>query len=253
MDVFEDYADLYDLFYSEKDYGAECNYIIELTGKYLESPVRSILDVGCGTGGHAFIWSQNGFDVTGLDLSSAMLTHARGKVKGLKPSISFHEGDVRNFDLGRKFDIVTAMFAVMSYQTATKDILSALHSVRKHLKKNGLFIFDAWSGPCVMSDPPRERVGYFEREEIEILRTVRTDHDISIHLVSVHYDILCIFGDRVVKRIQETHRMRYFFPQEVDDYASRTGFKVMSCEPFMGQGDDLRIKDWNATFILKAV
>ena len=55
MTVFNDYANMYDLFYKDKDYSAECHYVINLINKYSESPISSILDIGCGTGGHALI------------------------------------------------------------------------------------------------------------------------------------------------------------------------------------------------------
>ncbi|NJD54866.1 MAG: class I SAM-dependent methyltransferase, partial [Nitrospirae bacterium] len=221
MTNFDDYADLYDLFYRDKDYRAECSYIKALADNYAGRPVGSLLDIGCGTGGHALVWAKAGLDVTGLDRSDRMLMHAREKARKAGLNVPFLEGDVRGFDLGKKFDAITAMFAVMSYQTATEDILSALCSVRKHLDPAGLFFFDAWSGPGVLSDPPHDRVSSFLRGSMEILRTVKPVHDVSRHVVDVHYDILCIEGERIMKRVRETHPMRYFFPQEIADYASR--------------------------------
>ena len=119
MTVFNDYANMYDLFYKDKDYSAGCHYVIDLINKYSELPISSILDIGCGTGGHALIWAKDGIDVAGLDMSPTMLKYANEKVSELELPISFIEGDVRSFDIGRKFDAVTAMFAVMSYQTQT--------------------------------------------------------------------------------------------------------------------------------------
>jgi SAM-dependent methyltransferase len=182
-----------------------------------------------------------------------MLHQAMKKAQHLNGSVSFLEGDATNFNLERKFDAVTAMFAVMSYQTAGEDILAALHSVRRHLERGGLFLFDAWSGPGVLSDPPRDRVSSFRKGELEILRTVKPEHDASRHVVDVRYDILCIKGDNIIKRIREVHPMRYFFPQEIADYASRTGFELICSEPFMKQEESLRISDWNVLFVLRAV
>src|SRR3972149_731314 len=253
MTVFNDYATMYDLFYKDKDYSAECHYVINLINKYSVLPISSILDIGCGTGGHALIWAKDGIDVAGLDMSPTMLKYAKEKASELKLPISFMEGDVRSFDIGRKFDAVTAMFAVMSYQTQTEEILSALRSVRCHLEPGGLFLFDVWSGPGVISDPPTERVRSFMRDGIEILRTVRPVHDVSSHVVKVHYDILCIKDEKILKRVKEVHGMRYLFPQEVADFASRTGFQIVTSEPFMKHGESLRVDDWNVMFVLRAV
>jgi SAM-dependent methyltransferase len=253
MEVFNDYAEFYDLFYGEKDYQGECRYVIELARKHSERPVKSLLDIGCGTGGHALLWAKDGIEVSGLDRSPEMLVYAREKAKRTGCSVSFHEGDIRGFDMKRKFDLAVAMFAVLSYQNSTEDVLSALLSVRRHLDTGGLFLFDAWSGPGVLSDPPLERVGSFVKGDVEIIRTVKPEHDVSNHVVNVNYDILCIKGDRVIKRIKEIHPMRYFFPQEMADLASRCEFEVIAVEPFMRPDEGLRVDDWNAMFALRAM
>jgi ubiquinone/menaquinone biosynthesis C-methylase UbiE len=250
---FNDYADFYDLFYAEKDYRAECDYIRTVADTYAERPLRKLLDVGCGTGAHALLWAQDGLEITGLDRSPPMLQRARKKARDMQCKVTFREGDARNFNLERKFDAVTAMFAVMSYQTAVEDILAALHSVRRHLERSGLFLFDSWSGPGVLSDPPHDRVSSFRKGDMEILRTVKPEHDVSRHVVDVHYDILCIKGDKILKRIREVHPMRYFFPQEVAEYASRAGFELIHSEPFMKQEEGPGSSDWNALFVLRAV
>jgi SAM-dependent methyltransferase len=253
MEVFNEYAALYDLFYRDKDYRAECGYVMGLIEKHSGRPVRSILDIGCGTGGHAIVWAGQGIEVCCLELSEEMLKQAREKAEGLKLDIAFVAADLRGFDLERTFDAVTAMFAVMSYQTRTEDILAALNSARRHLEPGGVFIFDVWSGTGVISDPPGDRVGHFEMDGMEIIRTARADHNQDLHLVKVHYDIVCIKGDRVIKRVREVHEMHYLFPDEVAGYAARTGFEMAACEPFMKHGASLGLDDWNATFVLKAV
>ena len=47
------YADAYDLLYQDKDYDAECDLIESLFKNYGESGIKSVLDLGCGTGNHA--------------------------------------------------------------------------------------------------------------------------------------------------------------------------------------------------------
>lgn len=253
MAVFEDYAELYDLFYQDKSYSAECGDVMGLVKKHSSHPVESILDLGCGTGGHALEWAKEGFHVSGLDRSQAMLSKARNKAEKLNLKVSFFEGDIRNFDLGQTFDSVTAMFAVMSYQTKTEDVLSAFNSVNRHLKSGGLFVFDVWFGPGVISDPPGDRVKSFEKDGMEILRTVQADHNLERHVVTVNYDILCIRDNIIVKRIREKHDMRYFFPKEITDYASSCGFEVLASKAFVGEDEALKIKDWNATFVLRKI
>src|SRR5260370_19816834 len=102
--VFQKYANLYDLFYAKKDYSRECAYILNLLTRHLGRKPKSILDLGCGTGGHALIWASKGVAVTGLDRSEAMLEQARRTLQAVSGRVLFVNGDVRKFNLGKKFD-----------------------------------------------------------------------------------------------------------------------------------------------------
>ena len=111
--------------------------------------VKTILDIGCGTGNHSIPLARRGYQVTGVDLSENMLAHAREKARSSNapPSLAFVQGDARIVDLNQKFDAVLMMFAVLGYQLTNEDVLAALNNVRKHLIPGGLFIFDVWYGP----------------------------------------------------------------------------------------------------------
>ncbi len=61
-----------------------------------------VLDLGCGTGELTAQIAACGADVVGLDASPAMLRQARARF----PSMEWHEGDARDFDLGTDFDAV---------------------------------------------------------------------------------------------------------------------------------------------------
>ena len=52
--IFEaEYADTYDIVYREKDYAREVAAIGRLFERYKADPIKSVLDLGCGTGRHA--------------------------------------------------------------------------------------------------------------------------------------------------------------------------------------------------------
>jgi predicted TPR repeat methyltransferase len=72
----ENYANQYDRLYRDKDYAAECDFLETLFAQ-AATPVRRILDLGCGTGGHALPLAQRGLHVTGVDLSAGMLAFAQ--------------------------------------------------------------------------------------------------------------------------------------------------------------------------------
>ena len=77
MSTFSKYSEYYDLFYKDKDYEAECDFIEEVFKRYSSIPVKSILDIGCGTGGHAIPLTKRDHSVTGIDISTTMLEKAK--------------------------------------------------------------------------------------------------------------------------------------------------------------------------------
>jgi len=158
--IFEsDYADTYDIVYRDKDYAREVEAIGHLFERHRTGAIKSVLDLGCGTGRHAILLARSDLDVVGVDQSDAMLDHARKLAQEGKPgnSLTFLKGDVRDFDAGNTFDAALMMFNVLGYMTSNDDLLAALRSVRRHVRDGGLFVFDIWYGPAVAArtTPPR--------------------------------------------------------------------------------------------------
>ena len=82
-DVFgQEYAAAYDLLYADKDYDAECD-LLERIFRESGRPVRTVLDLGCGTGAHAVRLAQRGYEVVGVDLSEDMLRIARDRARSV--------------------------------------------------------------------------------------------------------------------------------------------------------------------------
>ena len=138
MKAFERYAEYYDLIYKDKDYERECDFIEEVFRRFSSHPIKSILDGGCGTGGHALPLAKRGYQITGIDSSEIMLKRATKKAAGSNLNLDFHLADLRQFELGKKYDTCICMFAVMGYITETEDILKTLRSVRRHLNAGSI-------------------------------------------------------------------------------------------------------------------
>ena len=76
-----DYASAYDSMYADKDYERECDVIEEAFRRFANGFVRSVLDLGAGTGNHALPLAGRGYEVAGVDLSGEMVEIARGKAR----------------------------------------------------------------------------------------------------------------------------------------------------------------------------
>ena len=246
MDNFKLYAEYYNLLYKNKDYKAEADYVEKLFLE-LNPDSKSILDLGCGSGKHAFEFYKKGYSVTGVDLSDMML-----KLTGELPpnDIEFLKGDVRNVNLNRKFDVVVSLLHVLSYQQTNEDIKAFFSAATKHLKPGGVLIFDFWYGPGVLNDKPVVRKRDLENDKVKITRIAEPEIHYDQNIVDVNYTML--INDKIGKHfseIKETHKMRFLFSPELDLFSSLTGLKIKGKYEWMKSGD-LSGTPWNAVFVL---
>lgn len=220
MSVFGNYARYYNLLYLDKDYVGEAEFIHQLLQTHAPS-TQSILELGCGTGNHALLLAEKGYEVQGVDLSDEMLQQVGDRFSQLPQELAsrlaFSQGDIRNIQLNRQFDAIISLFHVISYQTTNEDLQAVFGTVKAHLKPGGVFIFDCWYGPAVLSDRPTVRVKRLEDEEISITRIAEPVMYPNQNLVNVNYQVF--IKDKktaAVEELQETHQMRYLFKPEID-------------------------------------
>ena len=108
------------------------------------------------------------------------------------------------------------MFAVLGYQHTNAEVLDALATARAHLEVGGLFAFDVWYGPAVLSERPSERVKVIETGDQRIIRVASGSLDEPNHLCTVDYRLWTLEGDQLVGEVTESHAMRFFFPLELE-------------------------------------
>lgn len=247
MKHFKEYSKYYDLLYRDKDYNAEVAYIDEIIRKYKQGNA-SLLDIGCGTGKHASIFADKGYEVHGVDISETMINIAK---ENYGQKAMFSNQDMRFLDLNKKFDVITSLFHVMSYQTDNDSVRSCFKSVNSHLNNDGIFIFDCWYGPGVVNDLPSVRVKRMSDEQYDIVRIAEPVIHWNESVIDVNFDIL-IKEKRssVLTQIQEKHPMRYFFKNEVALFAQEFGFKIVDFFAWLSFNEPTS-KDWYVVFVLK--
>jgi len=251
MDVFDRYAQYYDLFYRDKNYADEVNYVDALIKKHAVGETKTILDLGCGTGGHAILLAQKGYHVTGVDRSDTMLAIAEEKKRQTGASVELQKGDICTVDLRKRFDVAIAMFAVMGYQTTNEALESALLNAAKHLNPGGLLIFDAWFGPAVIAQKPRDKILIVEKGSGSVIRLTRPNLDIISQIVDVNFTMLHVENDAILNRVEETHKMRFFFTQELEFMLTTTGYQAVGMHPFMELKGELTERNWNMAVIAR--
>lgn len=142
--LFENYASQYDNENFVQGTSGECDFI-EKEINY-DKQIR-ILDLGCGTGRHSIELTKRGYDVTGIDLSEALIKKAREKAKAENLKIDFHIHDARNLPFREEFDLIImiceAAFPLMETDEMNYQIL---RSAANSLKNNGKLIFTTLNG-----------------------------------------------------------------------------------------------------------
>ena len=252
--VFGDlYASSYDALYEDKDYEGECDLFERVFKRFATAPVRSVLDLGCGTGGHAWPMARRGYDVVGVDRSAGMLAAARAKGRttpGDGPS--FVAGDIRALDLGRTFDAVLMPFAVLGCQLSDDDVRSTLRTIRRHLPVGGLLLFDIWWGSAVLRERPADRVKRGSRGDRTFLRSATATLDPSRPVCTVDYHLREMSHGRLVNEVAEAHRVRYFFRPEIEQFLASAGLVLEQVSAFPQIDAPADEASWNALVVARA-
>jgi SAM-dependent methyltransferase len=141
VDHFEAFARFYDLDYAGMD--ADLLMIQHLAAS-CDGP---ILELACGTGRILEPLAAKGYQVTGVDVSPAMLALARQKLgaAGLAASVDLVEQDMRELELDQTFALIFAVSSSFQHLLTLDDQLEALARIRRHLKPGGLFLVDLFN------------------------------------------------------------------------------------------------------------
>lgn len=247
MSLFGEYARYYDLLYRDKDYAAEVAYIHDILQQHCPA-AHSILNLGCGSGRHDRLLSEKGYAMTGVDLSEDMLTAARQAAEGYA-AVRYVQDDVRTVRLDMTFDVIISLFHVMSYQAENADLMAAFGTARQHLKSGGIFIFDCWYGPAVLTDRPAVRVKELVDDTISITRIASPVMHPNQNLVDVNYHLFARnLLTKEVQEVRETHRMRYLYLPELSLMLQEAGFEVVRAEEWL-TARPLGFDTWNALVV----
>lgn len=103
-------------------------------------PVREVLDLGCGTGGMAFLLAEKGYDMVALDSSPEMLSLAAEKNVG--NGVLLICRDMRDFELYGTVQAVYSSFDCLNYLVSDGDLEKVFSLVHLYLEPGGVFVFD---------------------------------------------------------------------------------------------------------------
>ena len=100
---------------------------------------RRVLDIGCGTGIVAEHLQENGYAVTGVDISAAMLARARQR---LGESAVLVHGDATNFTVDSTYPLAVSTYDLPNHLGSLDRITAYLRAAYAAVEPGGVFAFD---------------------------------------------------------------------------------------------------------------
>ena len=139
MAEYKYFAKVYDRMMDNIPYEEWKQYLMQLFFAYDVPPCAKITELGCGTGVMTRLLSDEGFAMTGVDISKEMLNVARGNSGS---DITYINSDMRSFEIYEKQDAIISICDSMNYLLTNDDLYRTMVAAHSNLKGDGVFIFD---------------------------------------------------------------------------------------------------------------
>lgn len=185
-----------------------------------------VLELACGTGRLTLPLAERGLEMTGLDLSPAMLSRARAKAHQAGVEARFIQGDMRAFTLGERFDLIFIPINSICHLLTRADAEACLASVRAHLAPAGRFVIDVFSPSLAILTRENGRwfdLGTYEDEQgrpVRLSEQNRYERDTQLN------HIVWRFEGEAGRPVERRLTMRQYFPQELDALLAYNGFVI---------------------------
>ena len=226
--MFSKTAQYYDLIYSWKDYPKEVSILRDIIELEKRSDGMRLLDVACGTGLHMQHLGES-YEVEGLDLDEGLLELARQRL----PEVSFHHGDMIDFDLGERFDVVLCLFSSIGYVKTKDKLQQAIACMAKHLIPGGVLLVEPWFTPEVIQ-PNTPHAKFIDEPDLKLARVNTTFVEDGITLFDMHYLVGTPEG---TEHFIERHELGLFTIDEMKEAFRLAGLDVhYDDEGLMGRG-----------------
>jgi ubiquinone/menaquinone biosynthesis C-methylase UbiE len=237
-------ARFYDVIYAKIRTSVDHDYYLR---KMAESK-GPVLEVGVGTGRLFMDALRSGADIYGLDINVSMLEQLKRRIPSNEAHRVIH-ADVRDFSIGKSFDLIVAPFRVFSHLIETEEQLSALGRIKTYLKDDGLFIWDLFDPDPVLCskglEPTVDFDGYWkEGKKLQRITSVIANPSRQINHASMRY----VWDDD-----DGTHdktwvfSMRYFFRYELEHLIQLSGLKLIN---LFGDFEQNEVSDVSKEFVI---
>jgi SAM-dependent methyltransferase len=210
------HAEYYDTIYTEKPYTQEAAFVHTCLQKYGRGKIMRLLELACGTGRHALELEKLGYKIVATDYSPDLLAVAIGRANELKSKVDFRLQDMREISLvDAPFDAAYCLFDSIGYVQSNEGVQKVLANVYRHLRPDGLFVFEFWHAAAMVRSYELHREREWKTAEGKLKRVATTRLDIARQLAEVNYEFEHTDLNGYIEHFQETQVNRYFLIQEM--------------------------------------
>ena len=221
MSSYEALARRYDALTADVDHDAWADYL-EKHFRRSPLPIRTVLDLACGTGAITCLLARRGYEMIGVDLSAEMLSVAAEKARDLTGVIPplFLQQPMEDLDLYGTIDAGVCCLDSVNYVTRPKDLLRAFRRVHLFLEPGGLFLFD------VNTPEKLEGLdgGMFIDETDDTYCVWRADYARRSRICTYGFDLFFREEDGLWRREEEVHQERAYTVEELTHMLREAGF-----------------------------
>jgi SAM-dependent methyltransferase len=196
-----------------------------------------VLEVGCGTGRVLIPTARAGVDIVGLDLSPAMLSICRRRLRdepeSVRSKVRLVEADMRAFSIDPTFTLATIPFRPFQHLISVEDQLACLACIRRHLGEGGRLVLDIFNPSLdalvhrTIGEEFGEEPEFSMPDGRRVIRSHKTAaHDRANQFTDVELVYYVTHADGRTERLVHAFRFRYLFRFEVEHLLARAGFEV---------------------------
>ncbi|MDE6934987.1 MAG: class I SAM-dependent methyltransferase [Oscillospiraceae bacterium] len=220
MSAYGPLAGVYDALTGDVGYERRADYIQRLFQKS-RIPVRTVLDLACGTGAMTCLLAERGYEMIAVDGSPDMLAAAREKAAGLRgePPVFLNQ-DMQMLDLYGTVDAAVCCLDSLNYLTSPRDVQKTFQRLHLFISPGGLLVFDVNSAAKLAGLDGQ----VFLDETEDVYCVWRTEYEKRSRICSYWIDLFTRRGDGGWDRAGEEHRQRAYEVEELRAWLLEAGF-----------------------------
>ena len=224
MSSYEALAGSYDALTEDVAYQRRADFIEKLLRRS-QVPVKTVLDLACGTGTMTCLFARRGYEMIAVDGSEDMLSRAREKAEGLPgvPPLFLHQ-EMPKLDLYGTVEAAICCLDSLNYLTAPAEVQRTFQRLSLFVQPGGVLVFDVHT--------PEHLAGLdgqvFLDEREDVYCVWRPEYDRRSGICTYYMDLFNRRGDGAWDRQLEIHRQRSYPIAQLRSWLMEAGFPKVS-------------------------